>query len=82
MIRIGGIKDAKRYLVGRTIVDVVGERVELNGYIPAEGEKGKGFHLSRIIFDDGSWIMLDTAEMECEYATIVHRFPKGDVDGT
>ena len=67
MIDITTQRLTEKYLVGRTIAQVSTDRVESDHHAPAT-------HVGRIVFTDGSTIILDVAETECEYAVIVSRF--------
>lgn len=72
MITLATQAGAERYLVGRTIASVETQRVQLNGH--TSKYPSEALHVSRIHFTDGSSSTLSTAEMDSEYATLVHFF--------
>lgn len=63
-----GPKTAQRYLVGRTIVSV---EVQV-----CKGQSGKNVHdVTKIVFDDGSAVLLNVHVLEDGNATEMLRLP-------
>jgi len=67
MITISTQAMADRYLVGRTIARVSVSRMESDHHAPAT-------HVGKIVFTDGSSVVLSVAEQETEYAVTATRF--------